>query len=97
MGRTATAYNSSDSPVVIDLEGRQLGGRERGRVDPEAPEVLAAQARGVLLLTEDRTDPEPPPVTVPENDRLTPLGGPAAEPAADVSPAPAPTTQKGRR
>lgn len=46
----SVAYNTSDGPVVIDSEGRTLGGGEWGPVRANAPEVGDAGGRGVLHL-----------------------------------------------
>lgn len=44
------AHNRTDRPVLIDAEGRQLGGREWGAVDDSADEVIAAVDAGELVL-----------------------------------------------
>lgn len=44
------AHNATDSPVLIDDRGRQLGGREWGPVDTTLDEVRAAEARRTLVV-----------------------------------------------
>lgn len=44
------AYNRTDRPVVIDAEGRQLGGLEWGAVDIELDEVKKAVDAGELFV-----------------------------------------------
>jgi hypothetical protein len=55
---TRSAFNPTDTPVVIDDEGRVLPGLEHGDVDPDAPEVEAAVEQGRLILADD--EPKPP-------------------------------------
>lgn len=51
--RLVTAYNVSDSPVVIDGPGHILGGREYGTVNLNVTEVRGAVDRGVLVVQDD--------------------------------------------
>lgn len=46
------ATNVTDSPVLIDDRGRQLGGREWGPVDTTADEVKAAVDLGALVIVD---------------------------------------------
>jgi hypothetical protein len=52
--RWRLAANTSDTPVLIDDEGHQLGGGEYGPADTTSAAVADALARGVLVY------PEPP-------------------------------------
>lgn len=68
-----TAYNTTDSVVVVDPAGRTLGGREHGPVDDLFDEVDRAIERGDLVIVAD-TDtlaqvPEVVDLTVELNDR----------------------------
>ena len=45
-------YNTTDGPVTIDSDGRQLGGGEYGAADTSTPEVRDAVARGNLINVE---------------------------------------------
>jgi hypothetical protein len=45
------AYNTTDRPVVIDADGRTVGGREHATVDDRNDEITAAVDRGHLVLT----------------------------------------------
>lgn len=45
------AYNPGDAPVVIDFEGRTLGGREWGAVDRHDPAVVDLLDRDALIVT----------------------------------------------
>lgn len=47
------AYNPTDSQVVIDAQGRILGGREWGAVDTTADETKAALESGSLHIFRD--------------------------------------------
>lgn len=47
------AYNTSDSPVVIDSAGHLLGGRERGAVDYKQDAVKRAYALRKLVTVGD--------------------------------------------
>lgn len=58
MAKRATAYNTTGGPVFIDDEGRFIGGRERGDVDPSSLRVKAAIASGRLVLDEPATTKE---------------------------------------
>ena len=55
------AFNPTDRPVVIDDEGRQLGGGEWGRVDPDASPVVTALGLGALLVYPDGLGDDPDP------------------------------------
>jgi hypothetical protein len=88
MARDRSAYNTTDSPVVIDDEGHTLGGREHGVVDVNDPHVVVALERGALLLREDLDAPAPTVLDEPEQGEpeLDQDGDEAA--ATDEAPAP---------
>jgi hypothetical protein len=52
------AYNTTDSPIVIDDQGRTLAGHERGEIDLDV--ALGAVQDGGLLLQSDVPDPVTP-------------------------------------
>lgn len=54
-----TAYNTTDSPVVVDEEGRVLGGREWGTVDDTFEGVKRGAAEGRLHVFHQRFDEGP--------------------------------------
>lgn len=58
MARSFDAYNTTDAPVTIDDEGRQIAGGEHGKVDPDEPLVGLARDRGALIFAEDRRSPD---------------------------------------
>jgi hypothetical protein len=49
-------FNTTDRPVLIDAEGRSLGGGEPGAVDTTSDEVKAAVERGDLQLLRNLKD-----------------------------------------
>lgn len=49
-----TAYNTTDSPLVVDADGAQIGGGEWGTVDTRDPEVRALIDAGTLTVVEER-------------------------------------------
>jgi hypothetical protein len=49
-------YNTTDRPVLLDAEGRSLGGGEFGAVDTTSDEVKAAVDRGDLQLLRNLKD-----------------------------------------
>lgn len=52
-------FNSTDSPVLIDKEGRTLGGNEHLDLGEDVPsvEILAAIQKGWLVITDEPTPP----------------------------------------
>lgn len=61
----STIYNTTDGPLIVDDEGRTLGGREhRPDVDVKAEPVASHIAAGRLVVVDTptkrrRTDPAP--------------------------------------
>lgn len=51
-----TAFNTTDSPVVIDDEGHVLGGNEWGTVETTDDAVKAALDSGDLVLVDATSD-----------------------------------------
>lgn len=51
-----TAFNTSDSPVVVDGPGHLLGGREFGTVSPNTRETKTLLDRGLLQVIDDPGD-----------------------------------------
>lgn len=49
----STAYNRTESPIVVDEDGRTLGGGEWGTVDTTGELVKAAQAAGWVVVFPD--------------------------------------------
>lgn len=47
-----TAFNTTESPVVIDDDGRSLAGMSRGDVDTDSPAVQLAVQTGQLVYPE---------------------------------------------
>lgn len=60
MARNRSAYNCTDSPVVVDADGHTIGGREHGKIDVDEPFAAAALEAGSLLLADDVAHPVPP-------------------------------------
>ncbi len=56
---TALVYNTGDAPLLVDANGRTLGGGEHGLVYTGQPDVRAALDAGLLLAIGD-TDKPPP-------------------------------------
>lgn len=56
-----TAYNPSDDPLVVDTEGRVIGGREWGTYDTtdEVAKALVAEGRLVPVEKPGHTDLNP--------------------------------------
>lgn len=55
------AHNMTDSPVLIDAEGRTLGGGEWAEVDDDLNEVRLAAASGQIRLHDLPASPAKPP------------------------------------
>lgn len=55
------AYNPTDSPAVVDAEGRTIGGREWDAASDDAPEVQQALGAGQLVWVDPDggSDPHP--------------------------------------
>jgi hypothetical protein len=87
MARNRSAYNATDRPIVIDPDGRQLGGREHGKVDVELDQVLEAVEQGYLILAPDVAHPAPPAGLQLTDDPAAVAA--AAELATDTDPTPA--------
>lgn len=49
-----TAYNSTDRPIVIDDDGRQLAGHEFGPVDVDQVTVKEGIASEAVILQDDK-------------------------------------------
>jgi hypothetical protein len=52
----ATAYNTTDRPIVVDAEGRSIGGGEFGTVDTTADEAKMAAEAGDLFIYPELTE-----------------------------------------
>lgn len=53
--RFATAYNSSDGPLVVDQAGRTIAGRDYGTVEPDRAPASRLIEAGHLVLIEHTT------------------------------------------
>ena len=54
-----TAYNTTDAPVVVDSEGRSIGGGEWGTVETTEDAVKAALEAGSLEIIAGELDDGP--------------------------------------
>lgn len=52
----ATVFNTTDSPLVVDAEGRIIGGGDWGTVDTTADEAKVALDDDRLVIVEERKD-----------------------------------------
>lgn len=69
-----TVYNTTDRPVLLDAEGREVGGREWGTAETTQDGAKVALASGSLILAD-----------VPEVGDVNPLAAAAAARTARLS------------
>ena len=81
------AYNPTDSPVVVDAEGRTIGGREWGPADDAVDEVTQALGADQLVWVDPDAGPEANAAFMEAVRRVEELNQPASssapEPPAD--------------